>query len=85
MSGDANGMLGHSYDYLDMFATLVLGWQWLNMAAAAQSAPISGDRKAAIEAAARYWMHTEVPRINVLSELCRTNESSYIDAKPEWF
>lgn len=85
MSGDANGMLGHSYDYLDMFATLVLGWQWLNMAAAAQSAPISGDRKAAIDTAARYWIYTELPRINVLAELCRTNESSYIDAKPEWF
>jgi butyryl-CoA dehydrogenase len=85
MSGDANGMLGHSYDYLDMFATLVIGWQWLNMAAAARSAPISDDRKSAIDAAARYWIRTEVPRIDVLAELCRTNESSYIDAKPEWF
>jgi butyryl-CoA dehydrogenase len=85
MAGDASGMLGHSYDYLDMFATLVLGWQWLNMAAAAQSASISDERKAAIEAATRYWIRTEVPRISVLAELCRSNESSYIDAKAEWF
>ena len=85
MAGDADGMLGHSYDYLDMFATLVVGWQWLNMAAAAQSAPLSKERRSATEAATRYWICTELPRIGVLSQLCRTNESSYIEAKPEWF
>ena len=85
MSGDADGMLGHSWDYLDMFATLVIGWQWLNMAAAAQTAPISEERKSAVEAATQYWIRTEIPRIEVLAELCRSNEDSYINARPEWF
>jgi len=85
MSGDADGMLGHSYDYLDMFATLVIGWQWLNMAAAAQTATISKARKAATEAATGYWIRTEVPRIDLLANLCRSNERSYIDAEPDWF
>ena len=85
MSGDVDGMLGHSWDYLDMFATLVIGWQWLNMAAAAQSAPISEERKRASEAATQYWIRTEIPRIPALAHLCRTNEDSYIKAQPEWF
>jgi len=85
MTGDANAMLGHSWDYLDMFATLVMGWQWLNMAATAQTAPLREERKRAIEAATQYWIRTEVPRIALLADLCRSNESSYIDAQPEWF
>jgi butyryl-CoA dehydrogenase len=85
MAGDADGMLGHSWDYLDMFATLVIGWQWLNMAAVARTAPISEERKRATDAATQYWICTEIPRIPVLANLCRTNEDSYIKAEPEWF
>jgi len=85
MAGDADGMLGHSWDYLDMFATLVIGWQWLNMAAATRGAPISEERKRATDAATQYWIRTEIPRIPVLATLCRTNEDSYIKTKPEWF
>jgi len=85
MAGDADAMLGHSWDYLDMFATLVIAWQWLNMSAAAKTAPVSEERKQATEAAAQYWIRTEVPRIALLANLCRANEDSYIKAKPEWF
>jgi butyryl-CoA dehydrogenase len=85
MSGDANAMLGHSWDYLDMFSTLVIGWQWLHMAAAAQSATMREGRKHGVEAATRYWIRTEVPRVAILADLCRSNESSYIDAQPNWF
>ena len=85
MAGDADAMLGHSWDYLDMFATLVIGWQWLNMAAAAKTAPISDERKNAIDAATQYWIRTEVPRVALLANLCRANEDSYIKAQPDWF
>jgi len=85
MAGDADGMLGHSWDYLDMFASLVIGWQWLNMAAVARTAPISEERKRATEAATQYWIRTEIPRIPHLANLCRTNEDSYIKAEPDWF
>jgi butyryl-CoA dehydrogenase len=85
MSGDADAMLGHSWDYLDMFATLVIGWQWLNMAAVAKSAPLSDERKHAIDAAAQYWIRTEVPRVELLASLCREHEDSYIKAEPDWF
>ena len=85
MAGDADGMLGHSWDYLDLFATLVIGWQWLHMAAVAQTATVSEERKRATEAATQYWIRTELPRISHLAHLCRTNEDSYIKAEPEWF
>ncbi len=85
MAGDADAMLGHSWDYLDMFATLVIGWQWLTMAAAAKTATISEERRNAIDAAMQYWIRTEVPRVALLANLCRANEDSYIKARPDWF
>lgn len=89
MAGDTDGMLGHSWDYLDMMATLVVAWQWLRMAAAARTRfkdePAQQARLHGTEAAAQYWIRTEVPRIAVLAELCRANEDSYLKAKPNWF
>lgn len=85
MSGDADGMLGHSWDYMDMFATLVIGWQWLCMHAAAHRVSIAEDRKRGIESAARYWILTELPRVPVLAALCESNEDSYLGAQPSWF
>lgn len=85
MAGDGEGMLAHSWDYLDMFATLVIGWQWLNMAAAARAATVSRQRQRATEAAAQYWIRTEMPRVPLLASLCRSNEDSYIKAEPDWF
>ncbi len=85
MSGDADGMLGHSWDYLDMFATLVVGWQWLQMDAGARTTRVAEDRRLGTEAAARYWILTELPRIAILAELCNANEDSYLGAQPSWF
>ncbi len=85
MSGDAESMLGHSWDYMDMFCTLVIGWQWLHMAAVARTSAVSEARRSGIEAASHYWLRTEIPRIAILAELCRSNERSYIDAEAAWF
>lgn len=89
MAGDTDGMLGHSFDYLDMMSTLVVGWQWLKMAAVARtrfaSDPAQQDRLHGVEAAAQYWIRTEVPRMAVLAELCRSAEDSYLKAEPAWF
>ena len=89
MQGDADGMLGHSWDYLDMIATLVIAWQWLRMVSVARArvedAAIEESRLHGIEAAARYWIRTEVPRVTLLAELCRSNESSYLEAQADWF
>ncbi len=89
MAGDVDGMLGHSWDYLDMMATLMVAWQWLRMAAVARrrfkTEPSQQARLHGTEAAARYWIRNEIPRISVLAEVCRTAEDSYLTAEPDWF
>jgi len=37
-SGDAEGMLAHATDYLDLMSTVVIAWQWIELAAVAHEA-----------------------------------------------
>ena len=83
MSGDAEAMMRHSVDYLDMMSTLVVGWQWLLQATAAAKA--SEDLREGKLHAARYFVRTEVPRIDHLAELCTSAEDSYASMRNEWF
>jgi hypothetical protein len=93
MGGDAEGMMRHSVDYLEMASTLVVGWQWLRQATAASAklAQGTGSGSASAEVyegklhAARYFMRTELPRIDHLAALCESAEDSYASMKPEWF
>ncbi len=88
MSGDAESMMRHSTDYLEMASILVVGWQWLKQAAvAAQKRSADGDDTlyAGKLQAARYFLRTELPRIDHLAELCVTAEDSYAAMRPEWF
>jgi alkylation response protein AidB-like acyl-CoA dehydrogenase len=89
LSGDVEGMMLHSTDYLELFSVLVISWQWLLQAAAAKEGMAKGG---ALEgfyqgkmAAAQYWLKTELPRIRELCALCRSGEDSYLRMKPEWF
>ncbi len=79
LGGDAEGMLLHSADYLELFSILAVGWQHLELAAAA-TAPSSGADAAFLRGkrlSATYWIRTELPRISHLAALCRTGEDSY--------
>jgi butyryl-CoA dehydrogenase len=91
LRGEAEAMVRHSFDYMEMLSIVVVAWQWLVQAAVAKEglgrAPSDGDR-AFYEgklAAAQYWIHTEVPRVGTLGALCRSNEDSYARAQPSWF
>ena len=88
-SGDVEGMLGHSADYLDLFSTFVVSWLWLLQAAVAREALADGRGPSAfyegLLAAARYWIRTELPKIDALVTLCRENEASYVEMRPDWF
>lgn len=88
-SGDVEGMLCHSADYLELFSTTVIAWQWLLQAAAAREAMASGSsERDFLEgklAAAQYWLRTELPRVPALVTLCRENEDSYLTMRPSWF
>ncbi|MDD9937697.1 MAG: acyl-CoA dehydrogenase [Myxococcales bacterium] len=83
--------LSHSVDYLDMLATLVIGWQWLEMATAAQRGlnASPGDADALFYdgklRAAAYWMRTELPRVAALADLCVSCEDSFSGMDPESF
>jgi butyryl-CoA dehydrogenase len=91
MSGDVEGMLRHSADYLSAFAIVVVGWMWLWQGAAAKEAlarGASGPDVAFYEGkvcACEYWLATEVPKVAALVALCRSGESSYARMRDEWF
>ncbi len=89
MNGDVAGMLLHSVDYMDLFSTVVIGWQWLKQAAAAKRGLAAGRATPAFYegklCAAQYWINTELPRAGYLSALCRSGEDSYARMKPGWF
>ena len=88
------GDLTHATDYLELFSIIVIAWQWLELAAVATealAAPLPRGRKPrdagyyrAKLAAAKYWMHTELPRVAHLATLCRTAEDSYAALDPTW-
>jgi alkylation response protein AidB-like acyl-CoA dehydrogenase len=89
--GDVESMMRHSFDYMEMLSLVVIGWQWIEQAAAANEGlardPSPGDRDfyAGKLAAAQYWINTELPRVGTLGALCRSNEDSYAKAQPAWF
>jgi alkylation response protein AidB-like acyl-CoA dehydrogenase len=88
-AGDADGMLRHSADYLELFSTYAVAWQWLLQSAAAKKglAHDAGTRDHCDGklAAAQYWIRTELPKNEALVTLCRENEDSYARMRPEWF
>jgi butyryl-CoA dehydrogenase len=90
LSGDVEGMTRHSVDYLDLFGTAVVAWQWLEMAAASaqatatSAAGVDPGFHAAKLCAAQYWIRTELPRIDHLADLCRSGEDSYARLDPDW-
>jgi len=86
---DPEAMLLHATDYLDLFSTLVIAWQWLELAAAAKEGLARGGPRdvgfyRGKLAAAQYWIRTELPRIEHLARLCRDGEDSYATLDPDW-
>jgi butyryl-CoA dehydrogenase len=87
---DAEGMLLHSADYLTLFSSVVVAWQWLEMAAAARRAlpratgALADFYRGKIQSA-QYWFRTELPRVAHLADLCASGEDSYQQMAPDWF
>jgi butyryl-CoA dehydrogenase len=88
---DGPSALRHSADYLDLLASLVVGWQWLVMARAAARGLAGGGppRDAAFYRgklrAADYFFRTELPRVQLLAELCEADDDSYDAIEPDAF
>jgi butyryl-CoA dehydrogenase len=87
--GDVEGMLLHAADYLDLFSTFVVAWQWLLQAAVAREAIDAGRAPEEFYegklAAAQYWIRTELPKAGALASLCEEGEDSYARMRPDWF
>ncbi len=78
--------LAHATDYLDAFATVVIAWQWLELAAAAaERAARTGETgfTRGKRAACAYWLATELPRVHVLIDLVRSDETSFTALAPD--
>lgn len=82
LAGDAEAMMRHATDYLELFATVAIAWQWLELAAAARRRG-DGAHTAATLASAQYWIATDLPRIDHLAALCRSGEPSYAALDPD--
>jgi butyryl-CoA dehydrogenase len=89
LGGKAEEMMLHSVDYLDLFSTLVISWQWLLQAGVARESLTAGRGPAEFYegklCAAEYWIRTELPRIDHLAHLCRSGEPSYRRMAVDWF
>jgi alkylation response protein AidB-like acyl-CoA dehydrogenase len=94
MSGQVDAMMLHSVDYLDLFSTVVVSWQWLLQAAIAREglAKAAGAGGAASSefyegkvCAAEYWIKTELPRVEHLAALCTGGDGSYARMNQAWF
>jgi butyryl-CoA dehydrogenase len=88
MGGQVEAMMRHSVDYLDLFSTVVVAWQWLLQAAVAKEKLAKAPSDEFCEGkicAAEYWIKTELPRVEHLAALCRSGEDSYVRMSPGWF
>jgi len=90
ISGDRDGMLLHSADYLEIFSIVTLSWQWILLASAAQEGLAKGEGGETGRnfyqgklRAAQYWFANELPRVEHLAALCRNGEASYRDVKSD--
>ncbi|MEO6954588.1 MAG: acyl-CoA dehydrogenase [Polyangia bacterium] len=78
--GDLGALLGHATDYLELFSLLVIAWMWTELTAHAPD----DDFGRGLDAAARYRVTTELPRIPALAALCESAERSFLDVRAEW-
>ena len=89
LSGDVEGMMLHSTDYLALMSILAVAWQHLGLATLAAERLGSGAEHAGwlegVKQSAQYWIATELPRVDHLLRLCRDSEDSYLRMEPDWF
>lgn len=77
--GDADGMIAHATDYLYAASIVVVAWQWLKLRAVAHTTTgLDPAFVAGIDAASRYWLRTELPKVHAYVELCRNAEDSFL-------
>ena len=84
LSGDREGMLLHSVDYLDLFGTVAVAWQWLLQAAAKEGQARRDEPfyRGKLRAA-QHFLSTDLPRVHLLADLCVDGDDSYAAVKAD--
>jgi butyryl-CoA dehydrogenase len=82
--------LANATPYLQAFGHVVLAWLWLDVALAAQRGLDAGDARGADFhrgklAAARYFFHYELPKIDAWLAVVETRDTTCRDTDPAWF
>ncbi len=89
LSGDIPLYVANATAFLDMFSRLIMAWQLLLQAVAAQRALDAGAAEESfyrgkIETV-RFYVNQELPHALSTASLLRENERTALDFKPEWF
>ena len=78
--GDYERFLSDATVFMEFFGNMVIGWQWLDMAAKAQSALVSGDTQHAANFyngkihAMKFYFKYELPKTTALAEVLMNKE-----------
>ncbi|MBI2424347.1 MAG: acyl-CoA dehydrogenase [Candidatus Hydrogenedentes bacterium] len=89
MSGDREMYICNASDYLDMFSAMVIGWQHLQMATAAQKALDAGsddkDFYTGVVKTASYYCRRSIPKALAIATILKSNERTALDYEEAWF
>lgn len=86
---DPERAFSHSADYLEMFGSVVIAWQWLVMAVHAGRSCQEGHHDEPFYrgklAACAYFFNNELPRALALADVITHHDDSYLKMDESWF
>ena len=89
MSGDREMYICNASDYLEMFSAMVIGWQHLQMATAAQKALDAGsddkDFYTGVVKTAGFYCRRSIPKAIAIAAILKSNERTALDYEEAWF
>jgi len=89
LSGEFHLYICNATAYLEMFSQLVMGWQLLAQAVAAQKALDSGvddaDFYTSTIETARFYIHNELPHALATAQILKSSERTALDFQEAWF
>jgi butyryl-CoA dehydrogenase len=81
--GEVSGPLGAAVDFMELFSTVVIGWQWVKLSAATGGR--EDDFAQGLQHAARHWLLTHVTRMPALAEQLVRGVVPAAEMRDAWF
>ena len=91
MQGDYQRFLADATPFMEFFSTIVIAWQWLDIAASAQQAMVTGNKKNSDEFlegkihAMKFYYKYELPKTTGLAELLKDKEALTLNTDKKIF